>query len=98
MGTEITKFADVICQHTTDGAIIPIRLRIKDEDGVFHEYNIKGYKDLTHSGQYTLPNGTMVNGNHIHSFECKIVVFNQVRILRLIYNAYDCRWKIISIS
>ncbi len=25
--------ADVICQHKTDGSIIPLKIRITDEDG-----------------------------------------------------------------
>lgn len=100
MGQIINKnqFADVICQHKTDGTIIPLRIRIKDEDGIYQEFNIKGYKDLTHAGSYALPNGVSVSSNHLHSFECKIMVFNQQRLLKLFYNAYDCKWQIVDVK
>lgn len=32
--TNKNQFADVICQHKADGTIIPLRIRIKDEDGI----------------------------------------------------------------
>lgn len=92
------QFVDVICQHKTDGTIIPIRIRIKDEDGIFQEFNIIGYKDLTHVGSYAMPNSVSVISNHLHVFECKITVFNQQRILKLFYNAYDCRWRIADVK
>ena len=96
---EQNQFVDVICQHRTNGTIIPLRIRVKDEDGIHQEYNIKSYKDLTHVGSYSLPNGIMVSSsNHIHYFECKILVFNQYRLLKLFYNAYDCRWRIVDIK
>ena len=42
---------DVICQHTKEGDIIPLRIRLVDEDGMLQTYNIKSYKDRTvHSG------------------------------------------------
>lgn len=94
---EQNQFVDVICQHKTDGTIIPLRIRIKDEDGVYQEFNVKGYRDLTHNGSYEMPNGVIVS-SHLHSFECKIIVFNQPRLLRLFYNAYDCRWQIVDVK
>ena len=39
------KQIDVICQHTRESKIIPLRIRLQDEDGEFHNYNIKEYKD-----------------------------------------------------
>ena len=36
---------DVICQHSRDGSLIPIRVRVVDEEGEFQSYTIKGYKD-----------------------------------------------------
>lgn len=88
------KFADVICQHKTDGTIIPLRIRVKDDDGIYQEYNVKEYRDLSHSGSYKMPNDVLVSSNNVHNFECKIVVFNQQKLLRLHYNAYDSRWII----
>ena len=48
---------DVICQHTKDRRIIPMRIRLTDEDGVIQTYNIKSYKDVTTHGSYVMPNG-----------------------------------------
>lgn len=36
-------FVDVICQYTTKGEIIPLRIRIHDEDGVYQTFVIKAY-------------------------------------------------------
>ena len=68
--------ADVICQHKTDGSIIPLKIRITDEDGEYQVYNIKSYKDVSNRTAYTMPNGTSVApANHLWKFECKISVF-----------------------
>ena len=37
------KSIDVICQHTKDCKIIPLRIRLEDEDGNLQTYNIKWY-------------------------------------------------------
>ena len=36
--------ADVICQHTIDARIIPLKIRIQDEDGEMQTYSVKGYR------------------------------------------------------
>ena len=41
------KQVEVICQHTKESRIIPLRVRLEDEDGVLQTYNIKAYKDTT---------------------------------------------------
>ncbi len=89
-------FVDAICQHTVDGGIIPLRIRVKDEDGTFHEYNIKAYKEKTHSGQFVSQYGTRVH-SPVWIFYCKIQVFNSIKNIELMYNAHDNLWKIISI-
>ena len=48
--------ADVICQHKTDGTIIPLKIRITDEAGEYQVYNIKSYKDVSNRTAYTMPN------------------------------------------
>lgn len=37
------KRVDLICQHTMDGKIIPLKLRFQDEDGELQEFLVKGY-------------------------------------------------------
>ena len=90
---ENNRIADVICQHKRDGTIIPLKIRLRDEDGEYQVYSVRGYKDLSHPGEYTLPNG-IPSTNHTWKFECKIVVFGTEKRVRLFYNAYDNRWTV----
>ena len=87
--------ADVICQHKTDGSIIPLKIRITDEDGEYQVYNIKSYKDVSNRTAYTMPNGTSVApANHLWKFECKICAFNTLKQIQLFYNANENSWKV----
>ena len=52
---------DFICQHTMDGGIIPLKIRLRDEDNELQEYMVKGYRDTSE--------------HSMKSFEIKIVVF-----------------------
>ena len=83
---------DVICQHTCKGDIIPLRIRVMDEDGEYHIYNIKSYKDLSNRGTYTTCDGIFVT-NHIHVFECKIIIFGNTKTVRLYYDMQRSIWK-----
>ena len=38
--------ADVICLHTKDGKVEPIRIRITDEDGQSQAFTIKEFNDI----------------------------------------------------
>ena len=87
--------ADVICQHKTDGSIIPLKIRITDEDGEYQVYNIKSYKDVSNRTAYTMPNGaTVAPANHLWKFECKICAFNTLKQIQLFYNAYENSWRV----
>ncbi|MCQ2539973.1 MAG: hypothetical protein MJ114_05935 [Acetatifactor sp.] len=83
---------DVICQHSRDGSIIPLKIRIRDDDGEYQIYAIKGYKDVSGNGAYTMPNG-IPGTSHTWMFECKIAVFSTERRIRLFYNAYENFWR-----
>ena len=87
------KVVDVICQHTRDNKIIPMRIRIQDEDGEFHIYNIKSYKDTSPSATYEMPNHVFVTKG-IWTFECKIVVFNQIKRITLLYDPRNNKWEV----
>lgn len=87
------RVADVICQHTRDARIIPIKIRLQDDDGEFQTYTIRAYKDLTHYGNYVLPNGISTS-NHMWRFECKIQVFGVEKRIRLFYNSVDNKWRV----
>ena len=84
---------DVICQHTKDRRIIPMRIRLSDEDGVVQTYNIKSYKDVTTHGSYVMPNGIR-GSNYIWTFECKILVIDTLRRIKLFYHSADNVWTI----
>ena len=61
---------DFICQHTMDGAVIPLRIRLRDEDGELQEYTIKGYRETSQYGRIT-------------SFECQILVRDAIRVINI---------------
>ena len=81
---EKNTLADVICQHKIDGSIIPLKIRILDEDGEYQVYNIRSYKDVSNHKANTMPNGASVpSSNHLWKFECKICVFNTLKRIQL---------------
>ncbi len=93
MGEVRRQPIDVICQHRKDGEIIPMRLRLCDDDGEPHAFTIKSYKDLSHKGAYVTPDGMYVT-NNILVFECRIEVFGVRRLVRLYYNQTNNIWEI----
>ncbi|MCR5108972.1 MAG: hypothetical protein K6B28_12520 [Lachnospiraceae bacterium] len=87
------KPIDVICQHTTEGYLIPIKLRFRDDEGEYQSYRIKSYKDLYHKGQFTLPNGIIAT-NSILPYECRIDIFGRERSILIYYNCDDNIWRL----
>lgn len=83
---------DVICQHCHIGKVIPMRIRVT-EDGETHTYTIKEYKQITVDGAYTTPDGVYVC-NGIIIFDCHIVVFGQMKTIRLYFNKNRVEWTI----
>ena len=88
------KSIDVICQHTKDCKIIPLRIRLEDEDGNLQTYNIKWYKDTTPHSSFKIPSGIRVTTD-IWSFECKILVLDTLRMIKLFYHSRDNKWAVI---
>lgn len=70
---------DFICQHSMDGSIIPMRIRLRDEDGELQEYTIKGYRDKSE--------------HNMKIFECKIIVFNTAKLVT-IFCSSDGIWYV----
>lgn len=87
------KNADVICQHSIDGAIIPIKIRLLDDDGEYQTYAIKSYKNISHTGTYDTPDG-IPSTSHTWKFDCRIAVFGREKTIHLFYNAFDNYWRI----
>ena len=90
------KIADVYCVHQKDGIIIPIKIRIEDEDGLMQSYQIKGYRMLDGEGNTILPSGVGVGSNTILNYECKITVFERERRIKLLYRKFDNKWVVIT--
>ena len=86
------KPVDVICQHSRDGGIIPLRVRVRDEEGEFQTYRIQAYKDLSHRGTRENPDGVFVTDNTF-VFECAITVFGLRKVIRLYYEPNNNVWK-----
>ena len=90
---QFIRNVDVISIHYKDGQIVPLRIRVEDEDGEEHTYSIKDYKDLSGRGAYTTSDGIYVTDRILH-FECRIVVLGQIRRLRLYYHRNTEIWTI----
>ncbi len=84
---------DVICQHTKDGDLIPIKMRFQDEAGEYQTYKIKAYKDLYHRGNFTLPSGIIASAT-ILPYECRIDVFGREQTIMIYYNCSDNIWRL----
>ena len=82
---------DVICQHSRTGEVIPLRLRVCDEEGELHAYTIKSYKDLTGRGAYTTKDGIYVT-DRMRVYECHIQVLGRIRTVRLYYDHVRNLW------
>lgn len=86
------QIIDVICQHKRDGTIIPIKIRLKDEDELYQEFVIKSYRVVYRPGQCMLPN-EIPTMSHRWEFDCKIVVLSMERKIKLSYNAHEGLWR-----
>lgn len=92
--SELDKFIDVICQYSKDGKIIPLRVKLQDDDGIYHEYNIKKYKEITHAGDFRTPYGFFSHSLN-WEFLCQIQVINRMITIHLFFNGSDQVWRVI---
>ena len=86
------KTLDVICVHYKDGHVEPVRVRIKDEDGLYQAFDIKEFRDLSHNGTRDMPDGVSVSNNTL-IFECIIHVFGKERQIRLYNDPPNLAWR-----
>lgn len=84
---------DVICEHKSDGNVIPMRFRLMNEDGNYEAYTIKGYRQLYHKETYTTPDGVYVCSKDI-VFECRVLILDMYRTVRLYFDKDKVSWKI----
>lgn len=95
MSENTSKNIDMICQHNTDGSIIPLRIRMEDDDGMMQEYKVRAYKDLSYRGNmFDMPDVSRIHTSGIYPFDVRIESFGCERTLRLFYNSYEHTWKL----
>ncbi len=85
----VQKSLDVICQHKKDGNIIPIKIRLQDEDGEYQSYHIKSYRC------HTLTNTPDSRRTTILCFDCKIIAFGHEQIIGIGYNYGTGLWQLL---
>ena len=80
---------DVICQHKMDGNIVPLKIRLQDEDGEYQAFTVKAFR-CTNLNKTINPamNPTLF-------FECKIVAFGEERRIGISYSFRDGLWKVL---
>nr|WP_297704043.1 hypothetical protein [uncultured Butyrivibrio sp.] len=91
--SKVIDKVDVICEHKSDGSVIPMRFRIMNEDGVYEAYTIKGYRELYRKDCYTTPDGLTVCSKD-KVFECRVLILDMYRTVRLYFNTDRCAWRI----
>ena len=93
MEHNVAEPVDVICQFNKDGGIIPLRVRIVEDDGEYHAYTIQSYRDMSYRGAYTTSGGVFVSNSTLY-FECNIMVLGMLKTIRLYYDTGSRLWKI----
>ena len=86
------KPVDVICQHCADGSIIPIKIRVQDDEQVYNVYNIKSYTAIT-SDKIMLPSEVMITTD-LMRYDCKIEVFGIQKRIVLHYSKSRVKWYV----
>ncbi len=90
------RTVDVICQHSRDGTVSPMRIRTVDEDGEYQTYTVKGFRDVSYQGAREMPDGVYVSDRTL-VFECGIMVFGRRRIVRLYYEPSSTTWRMTAV-
>ena len=91
MAERYEKTLDVICMIGGDGSVIPIKIRFLDEEGEVQVHWIKEYKDISHRGTITNPDGVFIT-NEMLVFMCTISCFGQEKRIMLYYDASKSKW------
>lgn len=82
--------ADIFCQFTKEGKIIPVRIRFADDSGEQQEYKILGYRETSPLGITSI--------NNVRSFDCKIESYGQSRVINVIYFKSEDKWCVRSVN
>ncbi len=84
---------DVICEHKSDGTVIPMRIWLMNDDGVYESYTIKEYRQIMRKDCYTTPDGLTVCSRDM-VFECRVLILDLYRTVRLYFNLNNCSWRL----
>ncbi len=89
--SKVIDKVDVIAEFKHDGSIIPMRLRIMNEDGEYEAFTIKAYKEVQNNGTHTTEDGIFICSDDI-VFHCKIVTQNTEKVVRLYFHPKNNSW------
>lgn len=92
----MVKPVEVICQFREDGRIMPIRIKVEDDEKQLQTYNIKRYKEpkthlKTQPGYYS----PLRHTPDIMDYECIINVFGVEKLIKLRYFVAMHKWDIV---
>ncbi len=85
--------ADVICEHKSDGTIIPLRFRVMDEDGEYQTFNVKGFRQVPVIIKNNEVQGKFIAAN-TDVFECMIEVFGMKKKIQLMFSWGTKNWTV----
>lgn len=83
---------DVYCHFTKDGGIIPLKIKMPDDEGELQVYKVKAYKEVPFITDSKTGIG-MRTGMGNAAFECKIEIYGRIKIIKIFYIALDRAWK-----
>lgn len=89
--SKVIDKVDVIAEFKSDGTIIPMRFRMMNEDGEYEAFTIKAYKQMPKKGTYTTEDGVYICNEDL-VFQCKVIVLNIERIVRLYFFKQKNSW------
>ncbi len=55
--SKIIEEVDVICQHKSNGSILPLRILFKNDDGEYETYTFKGFREAEKKDTHTTADG-----------------------------------------
>lgn len=90
----MNKPIEVICQHKTDGTILPLKIKCADEDGEYQVYRILSFRECEPGeASFLLPNEVSAT-RVLRRFNCKIHVFGKEKNVVLLYNTTMGKWDL----
>ena len=92
--SKVIDKVDVIAEFKSDCTIIPMRFRMINEDGEYVSFTIKAYKQVPKKGTYTTEDGVYICNEDLVVFQCKIIVLNTERFVRLYFFKQRSSWRL----